>query len=385
MKKKLCVVTGTRAEYGLLRFLMEGIERSSVLRLQVIATGIHLSPEFGLTYGEIEQEGFRIDKKVEMVLSADTPSAIAKSTGLGMIGFADAFVELKPDAVVILGDRYEMLSAAFPALSARIPIVHISGGETTEGAFDEAIRHSISKMAWLHFVAAEDYRQRVIQLGEDPGRVFNVGGLGVDTIRRTGLLSRDELVRKTGIQLGGQNLMVTYHPVTLGHNSSQKQFQKLLNVLDEAKDIYLIFTMPNSDPDGRVIKQMIDDFVSSQSKRSVVFNSMGQLTYLSALQYMDGMVGNSSSGLTEAPTFKIGTVNIGDRQKGRLRAESVIDCEPTEDSIREALKKLYSEEFRDTLKTVENPYGDGGATARILDVLEKAPLPKLPQKRFYNL
>ena len=383
--RKICVVTGTRAEYGLLRWLMDGINKSPVLDLQIIATGMHLSPEFGLTYRDIEKDGFCIDKKVEMVLSADTSSAITKSTGLGMIGFADALSELEPDLVIILGDRYELLAVAFAALLALIPIAHISGGETTEGAFDEAIRHSITKVAWWHFVAAEAFKKRVIQMGEDPKRVFNVGGLGVDAIKKTRLLSKKELVEKTGIQFGKKNLLVTYHPVTLEHNSSQKHFQVLLDVLDEMKDIYLIFTMPNSDSDGRIIKELIDEFVSSHSHRSIAFTSMGHINYLSALQYLDGVMGNSSSGLAEAPTFKIGTINIGDRQKGRLKAKSVIDCQPTKESIIKAVERLYSEDFLNMLPTIESPYGEGAGSEKILDILENTPLPDELKKEFYSL
>jgi GDP/UDP-N,N'-diacetylbacillosamine 2-epimerase (hydrolysing) len=384
-KHKICIVTGTRAEYGLLYWLMKSIEDDPKMELQIIATGMHLSHEFGLTYKEIEKDGFRIDKKVEMLLSADTPSAITKSTGLEMIGLADALAELHPDLMIVLGDRYELLAAAFAALVARIPIAHISGGEKTKGAYDESIRHAITKMAWWHFVAAEEYEKRVIQLGEDLQQVFNVGGLGVDAIKKAKLLSKDELTEKTEIQFGEKNLLITYHPVTLEHKSSQKQFQALLDVLDELKDIQLIFTMPNSDSDGRIIKDMIDDFVSSHSDRSIAFTSMGHLNYLSTLQYVDGVVGNSSSGLTEAPTFKIGTVNIGDRQKGRLKAQSVINCEQTKGSIEKAIGKLFSKDFRDMLPTVENPYGEGDASGKILDVLEKTPLPQALKKAFYNL
>lgn len=385
LKRKICVVTGTRAEYGLLRFLMDGINKSTVFELQIIATGMHLSPEFGLTYRDIEKDGFRIDKKVEMVLSADTPSAIAKSTGLGMIGFADALAELDPDLVVILGDRYELLAVASAALFEIIPVAHISGGETTEGAFDEAIRHSITKMAWWHFVAAEIFERRVIQMGEDPKRVFNVGGLGVDAIKKTELLSKKELIKKTGIQFGKKNLLVTYHPVTLEHDSSQKDFRILLDVLDEMKDTYLIFTMPNSDSDGRIIKEMIDEFVSTHSHSSISFTSMGHTNYLSTMQYLDGVVGNSSSGLAEAPSFKIGTVNIGDRQKGRLKAKSVIDCRPTKKSIMKAFDTLYSDEFMNMLSAIKNPYGEGSGTERILDILENTPIPNELKKEFYSL
>jgi len=384
-KRKICVVTGTRAEYGLLYWLMKSIEDDPNLELQVIATGMHLSPEFGNTYKEIEKDGFRINKKVEMILSADTPSAIAKSTGLGMIGFADALEELKPDILLVLGDRFELLAAAFAAVVARIPIGHIHGGETTIGAFDEAIRHSITKMSWWHFVAADEYEKRVIQLGENPGRVFNVGGLGVDAIKKTNLLSKDKLMTKTGIKFGKKNLLITYHPVTLENKTSQQDFKSILDVLSEIKDIYLIFTMPNADSDGRIIKKMISDFVFNQSERSISFTSMGSLNYLSTLQYVDGVVGNSSSGLAEAPTFKIGTINIGDRQKGRLKVESIIDCEPTKKSIKLAIDKLYGHKFQKDLHSVQNPYGDGDAIEKIMSILSNKPIPEEMKKYFYDL
>ena len=384
-KRKICVVTGTRAEYGLLRWLMDGINKSTKLDLQIVATGMHLSPEFGLTYQEIENDGFKIDKKIEMLLSADTPSSISKSTGLGLIGFADAFYELNPDIVIVLGDRYEVLAASLTAMFENIPIAHIHGGETTAGAFDEAIRHSITKMSWWHFVAADEYEKRVIQLGENPERVFNVGGLGVDTIKKTNLLSKDELMIKAGIKFGKKNLLITYHPVTLENKTSQQDFKSLLDVLSKIKDIYLIFTMPNSDSDGRVIKKMINDFVFNQSERSISFTSMGSLNYLSTLQYVDGVVGNSSSGLAEAPTFKIGTINIGDRQKGRLKAESIIDCEPTKKSIRLAIDKLYGHKFQKDIYSVQNPYGDGDAIEKIMSILSNKPIPEDMKKDFYDL
>ena len=384
-KRKICVVTGTRAEYGLLRWLMDGINKSTKLDLQIVVTGMHLSPEFGLTYQEIENDGFKIDKKIEMLLSADTPSSISKSTGLGLIGFADAFYELNPDIVIVLGDRYEVLAASLAAMFENIPIAHIHGGETTAGAFDEAIRHSITKMSWWHFVAADEYEKRVIQLGENPERVFNVGGLGVDTIKKTNLLSKDELMIKAGIKFGKKNLLITYHPVTLENKTSQQDFKSLLDVLSEIKDIYLIFTMPNADSDGRIIKKMINDFVFNQSERSISFTSMGSLNYLSTLQYVDGVVGNSSSGLAEAPTFKIGTINIGDRQKGRLKAESIIDCEPTKKSIKLAIDKLYGHKFQKDIHSVQNPYGDGDAIEKILDILLNEDIPKEMKKEFYDL
>ena len=301
--KKICVVTGTRADYGLLRWVMEGIRNSQELGLQVIATGMHLSPEFGLTYLEIEDDGFYIDYKVEMLLSSDTSVGISKSMGLGIIGFADALNALKPDLMFVLGDRYEILAAASAAMIARIPIAHSSGGETTEGAFDEAIRHSITKMAHLHFVEAEEYKQRVIQLGEHPDRVFQVSGLGVDNIYKMKLLEKKELEESLDFRLGKKNLLITFHPVTLEHGTSAQQMGVLLDALEELDDTHLIFTMPNSDTDGRVLFQIIEKFVAKH-RRAKAFTSLGQLRYLSCIKYVDGVVGNSSSGLAEVPSFK---------------------------------------------------------------------------------
>ena len=383
--KKICVVTGSRAEYGLLYWLMKDIQEVPEFELPIIVTGMHLSPEFGQTYKEIVKDGFHIYKKVEMLLSGDTPSAITKSTGLGMIGFADAFTDLKPDLLLVLGDRFEILAASIAALYARIPIAHIHGGETTTGVFDESIRHSITKMAYWHFVAADEYKKRVVQLGENPERVFNVGGLGVDAIKKAKLLSQKELMEKTRIEFGKKNLLVTYHPVTLEKDTSKKHFQSLLSVLGELRDVNLIFTMPNADSDGRIIKQMISDFVNRYKERSLSFTSMGHINYLSTLQFVDGVIGNSSSGLAEAPTFKVGTINIGDRQKGRLKAKSVIDCEPTKESIQNAVDTLYSEDFQKMLQSVVNPYGEGNSTEKIMDVLKNKPIPEETKKEFYDL
>jgi len=379
------VVTGSRAEYGLLYWLLKEIQATPEFDLQIAATGMHLSPEFGSTYQKIENDGFIINEKVEMLLSSDTPSAISKSTGLGMIGFADAFNDLKPDLLIVLGDRYEIFAATTVAMFAKIPIAHIHGGETTQGAFDEAIRHSITKMAWWHFVATEEYKNRVIQLGESPSRVYNVGGLGVDSIQKSNLLSKKELTNKMGLKFSKKNLLITYHSVTLEDGTSQKYFESLLNTLKELKDAYLIFTLPNSDSDGRVIKRMIKDFIVNNGERSISFTSMGSLNYLSTLQFVDGVVGNSSSGLAEAPTFKIGTINIGDRQDGRMKAESVIDCNPDQRSITTAIKKLYSKEFQNKLMTVSNPYGNGKATGKIIEILKKKKIPDHLKKEFYDL
>lgn len=383
MKRKICIVTGTRAEYGLLRWVMDGITKSSELHLQIIATGSHLSPEFGLTYREIEGDGFSIDRKVEIVLSSDTPVGVAKSMGLGLIGFADAFQELKPDMVMVLGDRYELLAASSAALVCRIPIGHIHGGETTEGAFDEAIRHSITKMSHIHFVAADEYRRRVIQLGESPSTVHLVGGLGLDSIAKLPLLDRSALESALEFSLGERSLIVTFHPVTLENASSEEQMNELLASLDAHPEINYIFTMPNADNDSRVIFKLIRDFVSSH-KNAVAFNSLGQLKYLSCLKHVDGAIGNSSSGIIEVPAFFKGTINIGDRQKGRLRAASVIDCEPDRRSISQAMETLYSREFQQKLAHVANPYGKPGASDRIVAILEAQQSTHL-KKKFHDL
>lgn len=382
--RKICVVTGTRAEYGLLYWLMKEIQADAQLELQVIVTGMHLSPEFGLTYKEVEQE-FRINKKIEMLLSSDTPIGISKAMGLAQISFAEAYAELNPDIVVVLGDRFEIFSAASAAMIARIPIAHIHGGETTEGAFDEAIRHSITKMSHLHFVAAEDYRRRVIQLGEAPERVFNFGAPGLDNLIKLKLLEKDEFEKAIGFKLGMKNLLVTFHPATLEKSTAENQFRQLLNALDELNDTSIIFTKANADADGRAINKMVDDYVASHNDRTIAFTSMGQLRYLSALQYVDAVVGNSSSGLTEAPSFKIGTINIGDRQKGRIKADSVIDCLPEKEAIVGALNKLYSSSFQAGLSNVTNPYGTGGASANIFETLRAMPLNNILKKQFHDL
>lgn len=382
--KKICVVTGTRAEYGLLRWVMEGIRQSPELELQLIATGMHLSPEFGMTVEAIEADGFKIDRKVEMLLSSDSAVGITKSMGLGMIGFADALAELKPDLMIVLGDRYEIFAAASSAMIARIPIAHLHGGEATEGVIDEPIRHGITKMSHLHFVAAEEYRRRVIQLGEQPEHVFNVGGLGIDNILRLKLLARHKLEEALNFKLEKRNLLVTFHPVTLEQNTSAQQMSELLAALAELKDTGLIFTMPNADTEGRVLFLQIEAFCERNSQARV-YTSLGQLRYLSCMHHVDGVVGNSSSGLAEVPSFKKGTINIGDRQRGRLRAASVIDCEPDQDSIRKALKLLYSPDFQAQLLEVENPYGNGGASEAIVRRLESQSLDNLLKKRFYDL
>lgn len=383
MSRKICVVTGSRAEYGLLRWVMEGIRKTRGLELQVIVTGMHLSPEFGLTYREIEKDGFRIDRKLEMLLSSDTPVGVTKSMGLGMIGFADALVELKPDLMLLLGDRYEIFVAASAAMIASIPIAHLHGGESTEGAFDEAIRHSITKMSHLHFVAAEEYRQRVIQLGEEPDRVFLVGGLGVDSILKLKLLNRVALEAALDFKLGKKNLLITFHSVTLEQGTAVNQMVELLSALDALEDTHLIFTMPNADTEGRVLFQMIEDFIA-QRPHAKAYTSLGQLNYLSMIAQIDAVVGNSSSGLAEVPSFKKATINIGDRQRGRLKAASVIDCAPNRQSIAAALGRLYSADFQAMLSQVRNPYGEGGASEKVVNALKKYEINHIVKKVFHD-
>lgn len=382
--RKICVITGTRAEYGLLRWVMQGIKDDPELTLQVIATGMHLSPEFGLTYREIEQDGFQIDRKVEMLTSSDTPVGIAKSMGLGLIGFADALNELKPHLIVVLGDRFEIFAAVAAALVSRIPVVHLHGGEATEGAFDEALRHSITKMSHLHFVAAEEYRQRVIQLGEQPERVFLVGGLGIDNIKRLKLFDRTELEASLGFTLGQKNLLITFHPVTLEDATAAEQMAELLSALAELQDTQLIFTMPNADTDGRVLIRMVEQFVAQHSNART-YASLGQLRYLSCIAHVDGVVGNSSSGLLEVPYFKKGTVNIGDRQRGRLQAASVINCDPNRSDIIAALQRLYSADFQANLSKVRNLYGEGGASEKVVQTIKHYPIDGIAKKVFYDL
>jgi len=383
-KRKVCVVTGTRAEYGLLYWLMKEIEIEKDLELQIIATGMHLSPEFGNTYQQIEKDGFNIDKKVDISLVSDTEIGISKSIGLGVVGFANALAELQPDLMVVLGDRYEIFSSACAAMVAKIPIAHIHGGELTEGAIDDPIRHSVTKMSHLHFVATNNYKDRVIQLGEHPNRVFNVGGLGVDSISRLKLLSKSDFEKAIDFQLGERNIMVTFHPATLENSNPMDQFQALLDSIESLKNTKIIFTKANSDTNGRVINNMIDDYID-KTDNAVAFKSMGQLNYLSALQFVDAVVGNSSSGLLEAPSFNIGTIDIGDRQRGRIKADSVISCLPNTNSIKNAFKELYSEQFQNKVKQVKNPYGSGGASRKILEIIRDFDLSGVIKKTFYDL
>jgi GDP/UDP-N,N'-diacetylbacillosamine 2-epimerase (hydrolysing) len=382
--RRVCVVTGSRADYGLLRWVIQGIHDSRALELQLVVTGMHLSPEFGLTVNEILSDGFMISKRVESILSADSPVGIAKSIGLGVIGFADALSELGPDIVVVLGDRFEIWSAAIAALPLGIVVAHIHGGERTEGAIDESIRHSLTKLSQVHFVATEEYRKRVAQLGEDPERIFTVGGLGVDALARIELLDKVTLETELGFTLGPRNIIVTFHPVTLEYRSADEQMRELFAALDTLGDTTIIFTMPNADAEGRKLKSMVEEYVS-ENENAHAFDSLGQRLYLSTLQYVDAVVGNSSSGLLETPSFKKPTINIGERQAGRLKATSVIDCDATRDSIVSAISMALESEFQSTLRNSVNPYGTPGASERVVAVLEDLHLELLTRKAFFDL
>ncbi len=385
--KKVCVITGTRAEYGLLYWTLKALEKEPKIDLQICVTGMHLSPEFGLTYQQIEADGFTIDYKVETLLSSDTGTAISKSIGLGTIGFADAFQQLQPDIILLLGDRYEILAAATAAMTLRIPIAHCHGGEATEGLIDESIRHSITKMSHLHFTATDSFKKRVIQMGEQPDNVFNLGALGIENINRIKFLSKNEIEQNLNFSFLLKNYLVTFHPETLEKESTEVRFGKVLLALQELidKQTLFIFTMPNADNDGRVIIKMINEFVRNHPKNSVVFTSMGQINYLSTLKYLDAVIGNSSSGLIEVPSFHIPTINIGDRQRGRIMAESVINCSVDKNQIKSAIQKASEKQFNPKAYKLNNPYGTKNVSDKIVDILKNAALSELLKKKFYNL
>lgn len=382
--RRICVVTGARAEYGLLVHLLKDIEEASSLSLQLLVTGTHLSPEFGLTWQEIERDGFSIDARVEMLLSSDSGMGVAKSIGLGVIGAADALDRLSPDVLVVLGDRFEVFAVAAAALPLGIPVAHLHGGERSEGAIDESFRHAITKLSHLHFVASEEYRRRVIQLGEDPSRVFNVGGLGVDAIRRSRLLGQSEVEERLGFSLAERNLLVTYHPETVEPELAGQHFSELMSALSQLESTTILITQSNADASGRRLWEMAQLFATSKPQVHLR-PSLGHELYVSALQYFDAVVGNSSSGLAEAPTLGIATVNIGSRQQGRLQGSSVINAAPYAQSILDAIATVYSPEFEDVLAGAENPYGDGGASARIVNVLQEIPLERLNRKSFFDI
>lgn len=386
MKKIISILTATRAEYGLLKRLIMKLNQADEFDVRIVVTGAHLSSEFGLTYTEIEKDGFIIDEKIEILLSADSPSAISKSMGMAMISFADYFKNLSPDLLVVLGDRYETLAVALAAMNQRIPIAHLYGGETTEGAVDESIRHAITKLSYLHFTSTELYRKRVIQLGEDPSRVFNVGAMGIENILNEDYLSKKELEKDLKINLEKPYGVVTFHPVTLEESSAKEQIIALLEACKDFSSLNFIFTKANADTDGRIINQIIDEY-ANQYHHIYGFTSLGLKRYLSALKYCSVVMGNSSSGLLEAPSFKVPTINIGDRQKGRLQADSVINCKATKKEITEALNLALSESFSDKVKKTINPYGAGETSEKIKDAIKEYLLGEKInlKKKFYDL
>lgn len=382
--KRICVVTGTRAEYGLLKPLLYQLKDSPDFELQLVAMAMHLAPEFGFTVDTITDDGFSVAKRIPCLDPEDTALGVSKSIAKALAGLAEAFEALQPNVVVILGDRSEMLAAATAATIANIPIAHIHGGETTEGAYDEAIRHAITKMSYWHFTSTKTYRKRVIQLGEHPDRVFNVGAIGLDAIRQLQLLSKEDLEVALNFKFDAQTALVTYHPETIVTASPQEQFQTILNVLDTKPELKLIFTYANSDKGGRLINEMIEAYVKSNSHRAMALPSLGQLRYLSALQYVDVVLGNSSSGIIEVPYFNIPTINVGNRQKGRVMPQSVLSVSCDTTSIIKALDQAFSTEFKSTIAHQDQLYGNGHTTAQIMKVLRDSQAINL-QKPFYDL
>jgi GDP/UDP-N,N'-diacetylbacillosamine 2-epimerase (hydrolysing) len=384
MSRKICVITGSRAEYGLLRWVMQGIMDHPDLTLQLIATGMHLSEDFGMTVDEIEKDGFKVDFKVEILDNNDSAVGIAGAMSRGLSGVAEALDDLKPDLVLVLGDRYEIFVSVAAALVAKIPVAHIHGGELTIGAYDDAFRHAITKMSHLHFVATEEYKNRVIQLGENPNSVFLVGGLGIETIKNLKLLDQEELEKALNVKFKEKSLLITFHPTTLDEQTPRAQMQELLNAVDKLSNVTLIFTLPNADTGGREIIKMIHDYVG-KNPNAYAFTSLGQLKYLSCIAQVNGVVGNSSSGILEVPSFKKGTVNIGDRQKGRIRTTSVIDCETNKKSISKAIETLLSEQFKNSLNSVKNPFDQGNSSAKIVELISGINLQQIVKKTFYDL
>jgi GDP/UDP-N,N'-diacetylbacillosamine 2-epimerase (hydrolysing) len=384
MKRKICVVTGGRSDYGLLKWLMKAIEADKDLELQVIATGMHLSPKFGSTVNEIEHDGFKVDEKIECLDASDSALDTTSAMARTMIGCSEAYSRLRPDLVLVLGDRFEIFSAVAAALVSNIPVAHLHGGEVTSGAIDESFRHAITKMSALHFVANDEYRSRVVQMGENPHHVYNVGGLGVDAIINLELLDKEQISRSLGINFLSKSLLITFHPETATSNSAEHQIKEIIKALADLNDTTLIFTMPNADVGNSIITDSIRDF-ADQGNNRYFFESLGQKRYLSIMSLVDGVIGNSSSGLAEAPTFKIGTINIGDRQKGRIQASSVLNCEASRSHLATAIEDMYSDAFQIKLKTAVNPYGTGGASQRIVYILKEISLEGLIMKSFNDL
>ncbi len=384
-RRRICVVTGSRAEYGLLFWLLREIEADPDLVLQIIATGMHLAPQFGSTCEVIERDGFRIDAKVDMLLASDTPVAVAKSLGLGTMGMAGALYRLEPDIAVVLGDRFEILAAAQAALTMRIPLAHIHGGEVTEGALDDSMRHAITKMAHLHLVAAEAYRQRVIQMGEQPHRVFDVGAPGLDNIERLELLDLDALEAELEFSLGHGYFLVTYHPVTLGEDDPEHAVGALLDALDAFPDHQVLMTGVNADAGNDCIARAMARYAADRPERVAVFASLGQRRYLSAMKHCAAVLGNSSSGIIEAPAMGVPTVNLGDRQRGRLRTASIIDCRERHEDIVSAITRALSPEVVEAARMQQPVRGGGGTAKRIATILKEVDLDGILVKPFHDL
>ena len=383
--RKICIVTGSRAEYGVMYWVLKKLQADDAINLQVIATGAHLSAEHGMTHRVIEDDGFRIDKKIDLRLSDDSPEGIARSFGICVTGVAEALQDLRPDVVVVVGDRYEILAVAQAALICRIPLAHIHGGEITEGAMDDAMRHAITKLASLHFVAAEPYRQRVLQMGENPDHVFPVGGPGLDNVFRLALLDRPALDKSLGFELGERFLLVTYHPATLGEMAPSQAVGELLAALDEFGDFKILMTGVNADTGNRQIADRFSAYADQQPERAHLVSSLGQHRYLSAVKHCTAVVGNSSSGIHEVPALHKPTVNIGNRQAGRLRPVSVIDCNEDRGSIAEALRRALLPDFTAVAETATSPYGEGGASEKIAELLAAVDLSGIVRKRFFDL
>lgn len=377
--RKIAVVTGTRAEYGLLYWIMKKIEESELLKLQLIVTGSHLSPEFGSTYTQIEKDGFYIDSKVNMHISGDTPLSITKSMGIGMIGFADAYERLKPDLLLVLGDRYEILTAASSAVSFNIPIAHIHGGESTEGAIDEQIRHAVTKLSHLHFASTKQYADNIIRMGEEDWRVFNVGAPGLEWINKLDYYSKQQLFDELGMDFNQEVVLATFHPVTLQQENTEIYIENLLRALVDT-NMQVIFTGANADPSGSIINHRVKQLCAS-NKKIKFFENLGQRRYLSCQKHCAMMIGNSSSGIIEAASFKIPVINIGDRQKGRLRNDNVIDAGYEYEEIRQAIKKARNPEFKNKLCHIKNLYGTGYVSSEIVKIIEEAELSRLLNKR----
>lgn len=371
MKKRLCIVTGTRAEYHLLYPLLRTLERDGRLEYFLAVTGSHLSERYGNTYKDIEKDGFRDFERIPILEDTDGPDAINRAMARAIIGFSDCFDRRLPDMVVLLGDRYELLAVAAAAMNHQIPIAHLFGGETTEGAIDECIRHAITKMSYLHFTSCETYRKRVIQLGESPERVFNVGAIGLENIRNVKRMTRDELADSLGFDLSGQFAVVTFHPVTLEKGTEGREFGEILKAFTQFPDLKFIFTKANADSGGMCINDMIDHFVGEYPEKATAVFSLGMVRYLSALENASMVIGNSSSGIMETPSFRVPTVNIGDRQRGRIQAKNIINCPPEEEAVREAMEKALSDDFREYITDTVNPYGDGIVTPKIVEQIER--------------